>query len=166
MRRWVKGWVRAEEWVVGYGLLALALLAFVQVVLRYVFHYSFVWFQELARYGGIFLTFLGASLGVQYGTHFAMEALLQPLSSRWFHAVKIFVNLTCGLFFLMVAYFGFLHSQKLHRYGVLTAAMRIPMYLPYLPIPVFCTTMAIRHFHLVWRHGRALVDSRPDERER
>ena len=83
-----------EELVLGFTLLGLAIFVFIQVVLRYGFHFAYSWAEELGRYMTIFFTFLGASLGIKYGTHFSVEALVQYLPRRYFHLVKAVVNLS------------------------------------------------------------------------
>jgi C4-dicarboxylate transporter DctQ subunit len=146
-----------EEWCIGLLLLSLAVFVFIQVVLRYGFHFAFTWAEELGRYLTVLLTFLGASLGIRYGTHFSMEALVQYLPDRYCHLLKAVVNLTCGLFFLLIVYFAALQIEKLHRYGASTATLHMPMYVPYIPIPVCSVTIAARFFCLACRHAMGFV---------
>ncbi len=68
---------RLEEGLVGFSLLGLAVLTCVETILRYTFNYTFTWFQEFSNYMIVFTTFLGASIGVKYGVHFSMDALVQ-----------------------------------------------------------------------------------------
>jgi C4-dicarboxylate transporter DctQ subunit len=51
--------------------------------------------------------------------------------------------------------------MKLHRYGVKTAAMRIPMYIPYLSIPAFSFTMGLRFFGKSFSHLKAFARNEP-----
>ena len=146
-----------EELVLGFTLLGLAIFVFIQVILRYGFHFAYSWAEELGRYMTIFFTFLGASLGVKYGTHFSVEALVQYLPDRYCHLVKAVVNLICGLFFLIVIYFAWLQITKLHKYGSSTATLRIPMYVPYIPIPLFSVTIASRFFYHCYMHTIAFI---------
>jgi len=161
MKRLFKWAEHLEEWVLAYTLLMIALLSFVQVVLRYGFHYNFSWFQEFARYICIFMTFLGASIAVKTGAHFSMDAIVQAVPSRIAHLMKAIVNLGCGLFFAVVVYYAVLHCMKLNHYGVKTAAMRIPMFVPYLSIPVFSFTMGLRFFGKMIFHVRAFINNQP-----
>ncbi|PIW02243.1 MAG: TRAP transporter small permease, partial [Deltaproteobacteria bacterium CG17_big_fil_post_rev_8_21_14_2_50_51_6] len=64
-----------EKQVLVWTILGLAIIGFVQVVSRYMFNYSFTWYEELSRYIGVFVAFLGAATGVKYGMHFSMDAL-------------------------------------------------------------------------------------------
>ena len=152
-----------EELLLGLTLLGLAIFVFIQVVLRYGFHFAFSWAQELGRYLTIFLTFLGASLGVKYGTHFSMEAMIKYLPSRTSHLVQAVANLLCGVFFILIIYFALVQIQKLHRYGARTATLHMPMYIPYIPIPVFSITIAIRFFHAAYSHTRQTLGHEPGE---
>ncbi|NOY45567.1 MAG: TRAP transporter small permease [Deltaproteobacteria bacterium] len=135
---------RIEEALLGWGLLALALLGFVQVVLRYAFGTGIDWAEEAGRYGCIALTFLGASVGVRHGTHFSVELverLLPGGSRRW---LKAFASLASAALFGLVAWYGYAHAAKLHRFGVTSASLQLPMWVPYAAIPLFSGTMAAR----------------------
>ena len=161
MKKFLKWAERLEEWVLAYTLLMIVLMSFVQVVMRYGFHYNFTWFEEFGRYICIFLTFLGASIAVKTGAHFSMDAVVQAVPGRVAHFMKAIVNLCCGFFFVVVVYYGTLHCMKLHQYWVKTAAMRIPMYIPYLAIPVFSATMGLRFLGKMAFHFKAFVSNKP-----
>ena len=152
MSRFLRFLNNIEELLLGFTLLGLAIFVFLQVILRYGFHFAFSWAEELGRYLTIFLTFLGASLGVKYGSHFSMEALSQNLPHRYRHLMKAVVNLICGLFFVLVIYFSWQQIGKLHRYGASTATLHVPMYVPYIPIPFFSITIALRFFYRCYIH--------------
>ena len=77
-----------EENLVGLSLLGLALLTCLETFLRYAVNYTFTWFQEFSNYMIIFTTFLGASIGVKYGSHFSMDALVQYIPDKACHLVK------------------------------------------------------------------------------
>jgi C4-dicarboxylate transporter DctQ subunit len=144
MRRIIRFANNLEEYSLGLSLLALALFACVQVFTRYVLNYSFAWFEELSQYACVFLTFLGASLGIKYGTHFTMSAVVDRLPRNMIRFVNALVYLICALFFVVVAYYGTKHCIKHYNFGNLSAALRLPMFVPYLPIPIFSAIMAVR----------------------
>lgn len=138
---------RLEEWTLTLVLLGLAFLTFAQVFCRYVLDFSFSWSEELARYLGVFITFLGAALGVKYGLHFSMDLVYEKVrSDRFRQGLQGVVNLLSGVLFLIVAWYGLQQTLKLHKFGPVTAALEIPKYWTYLPIPVFSVVMAIRFF--------------------
>ena len=144
MKTAVKIFNHIEEYTLGLSLLALAIYSCIQVFTRYVLNYSFTSYEEVARYACIFLTFLGASLGIKYSTHFAMTALTDRLPPRFQNIASVLVWLFSAIFFLVVSYYGVIQCLKQFRFGTLTPALRIPMYVPFLPIPIFFFIMGIR----------------------
>ncbi|RJX30134.1 MAG: TRAP transporter small permease [Desulfarculus sp.] len=150
-----------EEGVLALGLLALALMAFGEVVTRYLFNHSFTWFEEFSRYFCVFLTFLGASLGVKYGLHFSMDYLVTRVSLRNGHLMRIAGCLISAVFFSMVAWYGWQHALRLKKFGTTSAAMGLPMFWAYLPIAVFSAILVIRFLIQAWRHAAAYQANLP-----
>lgn len=160
-------WNRLEEIVLGWSLLGLALFAFLQVVLRYVFSSGFDWSEELERYVSVLLTFLGASVGVKHGAHFSVEALVQALPSRAAHFTKSTANLLAAFLFAIVAWYGGVHTFKLHGFGVRSASLGVPMWTAYAPIPLLSVAIALRFCLGSLRHARFGIDGAtyPQEHE-
>lgn len=157
---------RFEENLVGLSLLGLALLTCFETFLRYAFNHTFTWFQEFSNYMIVFTTFLGASIGVKYGSHFSMDALVQYIPDRACHLVKAIAYLISGSVLLLFIYFGTRHILRLKAFGVKSAAMQIPMFIPYLPIPLFSVTMSFRFFALSLKHLRSFTRGEPFEKVR
>jgi len=164
MDNFVKKLNRFEEGVVAFSLLCIAFLTFIETVLRYTVSFTFSWFQEFANYTIIFATFLGASVGVKYGVHFSMEALPQTAPDRVSHLLKAVANFFSGVVVILFVWYGFTHVLSLKSFDVRSSAMQLPMYIPYLPIPVFSLTMAFRFFMLSFKHGRGFLKGEPFER--
>jgi len=159
--RMIRLFNRVEEFVLGYVLLGIATLCFLQVVLRYGFHMSLSWSEEIIRYSGVFMAYLGVSLGVKYGMHFSMQGLFQYLPSRHCHLLKAIVNFICFAVLISLTYLGWMHAMKLMRFGVLSAAIQMPMYIPYLPIPIFSLTAALRFFALFLTSAKSYIRDEP-----
>lgn len=155
-----------EEWLCGAILLGLACLTFVETFLRYTISYSFSWFQELANYALIFCTYLGASIGVKYGTHFSMEAVTEYTPDRISHFLKTVAYFISGLAVMLFIYFGIKHIQSIIKFGVKSPAMQIPMYIPYIAIPFFSIIMSFRFFVLSYKHFKKFLKNEPYEKVR
>jgi len=164
MDNFIKKLNKLEEGFVAFSLLGIAIIAFINTALRYTISYTFTWFQEFANYTMIFMTFLGASIGVKYGTHFSMEALPQYAPDRICHLLKFFAYLISGIITCLFIYYGFVHILKVKSFGVTSAAMQIPMYIPYLPIPIFSLVMSFRFLFLSFKHLVAFFKGAPFER--
>ncbi len=155
-----------EELFLGYTLLILAFGATYQVVMRYGFGIAYDWFEEWARYLTVLITFVGAGLGVKYGTHFSMEALTQYAPDRFAHLVKVMANLVSSFVMAVVCYFSWIQIGKLMRFEVLTPASQIPMWIPYLPIGVFSVVISFRFLMRAVKHWKDFLNRKPFERAR
>ena len=155
-----------EEGLVGIALLGLAVLTFVETGLRYTVSHTFSWFGEFANYSIIFCTYLGASIGVKYGTHFSMEALTEYCPDRVSHVLKTVAYAVSGVVCLLFVYYGIVHILKLHSFGVKSPAMQLRMFIPYIPIPLFSITMSFRFFVLSHKHFMHFLRAEPFERVR
>lgn len=161
MNKLLVAWNKLEEGVLVFCLLGLALMAFVEVVTRYIFGHSFTWFEELARYMGVFITFLGASLGVKYGMHFSMDFVVGKVPVRVALGMRAVGGLISGVLFLTISWLAWRHAMKLAGFGVTSAAMGLPMVYAYLPIAFFGFTMSLRFLREGWVYGLGAWRGRP-----
>ena len=149
-----------EEYLLACVVLALAILTVIQVMTRFSAGFGFFWLEETGRHVLIFITFLGASLGVKYGTHFSMTAVERSVPAAISHVLKAIVNLACSLFFILIVYYGFGHVIHLQKLGVTTTTLLIPFYIPYLAIPVFSMVISLRFLLISLKEGRAFLEGR------
>ncbi|HAR96120.1 MAG TPA: hypothetical protein DCR97_09190 [Deltaproteobacteria bacterium] len=164
MKKVIEKLGRFEETVLALSLLGLALLTFVETALRYTVSYTFIWFQEFSNYMIVFTTFLGASVATKYVMHFSMEAVTQYAPDRVSHLLKTTGYFISGIVVLLFVYFGTLHVMALRGFGVTSAAMQIPMFVPYLPIPLFSLVMSFRFFRLAYKHLQGFLNNEPFEK--
>lgn len=136
---------RAETTVLVWTILGLALIGCIQVFTRYLFNYSFTWYEELGRYLGVFVAFLGASIGVRSSSHFAMDLFVNKLPNPWRQLLKCCTAVLSGAFFLLVTWYSWKIVGRMYDYGTTSPTMQIPMYLAYLPIPFFSAVMSVRY---------------------
>ncbi len=151
-----------EEWTLVLILLGLSIVAFAQVICRYVFGFSFTWMEEIGRHISILIAFLGAAIGVKYGTHFSMDLVYERVRSDGFrHFLKILINVISGIIVLVIAWYGWQQTMKLRQFGVLTPVLKMPKYWAYLPIPIFSVIMGLRFFNLARNHLTKLIRGEP-----
>ncbi len=78
--------------------LALCLDVLVAVILRYGFGTSLGFYDELARYLFVWMSFLGAAAGVKRHGHFGVSLVLNKLDGRLRRAVGVLNTLGMMLF--------------------------------------------------------------------
>jgi C4-dicarboxylate transporter DctQ subunit len=152
-----------EELFIGYALLAIAVTACVQVALRYIFGLAYDWIEELSRYMTILITFVGAGICVRTGAHFSMDAVVQYSPDRLKHLLKALANLVSAVIMIVVFYFAWVQIEKLHRFSATTPSLRIPMFIPYLPIGVFTGVIALRFVIQTGHHAIGFFTNAPFE---
>lgn len=135
--------------------LALCIDVFVAVVLRYVFHMSLGFYDELARYLFVWMSFLGAAAGVKRHGHFGVSLVLNRLPARLRSAVGVLNTLGMMLFAGILVAKGLTMVRLSTRQ--LSPAMEIPVSYLYAPIPISGVLMILYLLpHLVRQlRGRA-----------
>lgn len=120
---------RLEEAFVGLLLVALTLLVFFEVVLRFGFGTGLIWAQEVSLYLGAWFVLIGASYALRVGAHIAVDAVVNLLDGPWkraFAALAILMSLIyCGI--LAVASWQYL--GRMFRLGVEMEDVAIPRWL-------------------------------------
>ncbi len=135
---------RIENITLVWTILGLAFIGFVQVITRYVFNYSFTWFEELGRYLGVFIAFLGASIGVKTGSHFTMDLLVSHFKHPWQQLTRALTAGLSGVFFFTVTWASWKLVLRMYGFESTSPTMQIPMYIAYLPIPIFSGFIGVR----------------------
>lgn len=72
---------KIEQYLIGTLLLAITFILFINVVLR-IFGLSFEWAEEVARYGIVWVTFIGSSVCIYKGAHIEVDAITMILSQK------------------------------------------------------------------------------------
>ena len=154
MKKFLRILGQIEELTVGGLLLLLAVGTTVQDFTRYFLGLTFDWFDEGSRYLVVFATFAGAGMAVKYGAHFSMEAVTQYSPPRVSACMRTLANVISAAVMLIIAWYGWEQTALLARYGMTTASLGMPMWVAYLPIPVFGATIAVRFLHRAWEQAR------------
>jgi TRAP-type C4-dicarboxylate transport system permease small subunit len=122
-------------------LAGIAVLCFVEVVLRYFFARSLSWYDELAGYLLVWLTFLGAVLAQVHRQHIGIEELLERAperSRRWMEAARHSVLLAVHLALLVYG-----TELALRFLGESASSVPVPMGAVYAVIPLSAALMVV-----------------------
>lgn len=123
-----------EKAVIVVAFIAMAIVAFAQVLARFVFNNPISWSEEVARFLFVWITLIGAGHAVAYSKHFAVDFLYCRLSPR-LQRIAGHVILGCIALFalLMVGYGGYVANFTKFQ---VSPALLLPMTYPYLCIPL------------------------------
>lgn len=115
-----------------YGMVLGVLLAFVNVVLRYVFDMSLPWAAELTNYLFIWSALFGAAYGFKQGAHISITLLIEKFSPSVMKMFLLFANLLSIIYLLLISYFGYKLILMLMDFGEINVDLQVPLWIPQL----------------------------------
>jgi len=149
--RWLE---RLEEVLVAVLMAAMTITAFIQVVARYVFNYSFVWALELNGVFFAWLIFVGMSYGVRVGAHIGIDAVVKTLRPAMARAFGMVGAVLCVVYALIVVVGGWQYVKKMYDVGIEMQDLPIAQWVPRIIVPLGFALLALRFgqaFVKLWR---------------
>jgi len=133
-----------EEYTCAAMLLFMALLAFANVIVRYLTTMSFAFSEELLVNLFVWITMLGAAIGMRKGAHLSMTMAANALPRRYQKVIAV-ISMVCGggLFALLFAH-GVNLVVSEYRSQMTTYSMGLPMWWFGLAVPVGSAVLIIR----------------------
>lgn len=117
-----------EEVLVVALMAAITVLIGVQIFMRYVMQASLSWSEELARYGFIWMSYLGVAYAVKRRASIATTALTDAIGSAGVKlGLQVFANLVFAAFALLVVTQGVTLVEKISGFGQKSASLGLPM---------------------------------------
>ncbi|HCJ59097.1 TRAP transporter small permease [Lutispora sp.] len=127
-------------------LAGMVLTTSLQIICR-VFFTALSWSEEVTRYLLVWSTFIGAGCVYKKGGHISVTFAQEKLPQKLQKGAQILVHLLCGALFAIAVYYGFKYMDK--QGTQLSAALRIPMSLMYMAIPLGCGVMLLHAFNAI-----------------
>ena len=150
-----------EDWLAFVIFWSLAFIVFLQFFTRYVLNDSLSWTEEIARYGLMWIVFIGGIMVTRRNTHIAVELLsnvMKPgLARAALLALVDFIKLG---FLALLAFFSFTITERMHLQRM--TVFDLPMSYVYGGVAFGCIFMFVRQAINVWRNAR-IGWSRPDD---
>ena len=124
-------------------LSVMVLLIFMQIVLRWLGSAT-IWAEELARYIMLYLLWVAASYAVKRNEHIRLTVLVEKVTGKKRDKLELVVLGVWLMFALWLLVEGIFLVQKISAMHQVSAAMRIPMVIPYASAPVGGLLMSVR----------------------
>ncbi|MBO1804028.1 TRAP transporter small permease [Leucobacter ruminantium] len=135
---------RLENTIIAVTFLFITLLAFANVVARYVFHASFSFTSELLVNLAVLLTMVGASAATRLGTHPSFSLLRDSTRGALHKLIIVVVCLAMLAFYAVFLWLGWDTAMKQFESGRLTPALQLPQGLFSLALPLGALLGTIR----------------------
>ncbi len=132
----------------GLGLIAMVLLSVSNVAGRYVFDSAILWADEAVVFAMIVLVWLGGIVCAWESSELRMALLVDSLSTRLSHWVKLGQHLIVAVACAYAAWLSFGFVAKVYRFGMTAEATGIPVWTVHVSITVsliFIALIALWH---------------------
>src|SRR4051812_43675934 len=150
-----------EDWLAFVIFWSLAFIVFLQFFTRYVLNDSLSWTEEIARYGLMWIVFIGGIMVTRRNTHIAVELLsnvMEPGLAR--STLLAFVDLIKLGFLGLLAWLSWTITERMGLQRM--TVFDLPMSYVYGGVAFGCLGMVARQMINVWRNAR-IGWSRPDD---
>ena len=119
-----------------FGITAGVTLAFANVIARYIFDYSLTWASELTIYLFLWAMFFGAAYCFRIDGHISIGLLVENVSKPFAKILMLITRLATFTYLSVVAYYGYQYLLFVIELDEMSIDLEIPMWIPYLVIPV------------------------------
>lgn len=127
---------RFENALIAVCFIVMTLSAFAQVVNRNFIGAGISWFDELARYCMVYLTLLATEAGLRDGSQIAITAITDKCTPAVRRALQIIVKVIIIGFSIAILMTSMDLVGMQLRSGQVSAAMNLPMWIPYASLPL------------------------------
>lgn len=119
-----------------FGITAGVALAFGNVVARYAFNYSITWASELTLYFFLWGMFFGAAYCFRIDGHISIGLLVENVSKKWAKVLLLITRSVTFAYLCVVAFYGYKYILFVIELDETSIDLEIPMWIPYLVIPI------------------------------
>jgi TRAP-type C4-dicarboxylate transport system permease small subunit len=142
-----------EDWIAMILFWSLAFIVFLQFFTRYALNDSLAWTEEIARYGLMWVVFIGGAVVTRRNSHIAVEIVSNLMKAGPVRsALLAMVDLVKLGFLGLLAYFSVTIIERMH-YQRMTV-FELPMSYVYAGVLVGCFLMFGRQAWMTWHNAR------------
>lgn len=138
-----------ENWTLFLSVFVALISLFVNVVLRYGFHSSLAWSEELVREVIIVTTFIGASAAIKRRAMIRIDAMEQLLPGLKY-PLAFFGYLVTLFFAVFIFYFGWKMAALQVITQQKTIILQIPLVYLYSILPIMGVFMFLRTIQVIY----------------
>jgi TRAP-type C4-dicarboxylate transport system permease small subunit len=147
---------RLDYWIAAALLFVMAAIAFINVLSRYLFHFSFAATEEITINLFVWMTVVGSGIAFERGGQLGMVTLFNKFPATLKKGVIVFSSLLSSLLFIVV---NFYMIQAIHDEIVIfhatSGALGIPVWIYYTGVPL----LSVFVFRGIYRDARTKLSA-------
>lgn len=155
---------KLEEAVISLILVAMTLLVFVEVILRFFFNTGLLWSQEATLHMSAWLVLFGMSYGVKKGAHIGVDVLVESLPVAGKKIAGLIAVAASLAYATLLGYGGWVYLAKVKMIGIELEDMPIQKWVAHSILFIGMVWLGWRLIVLAWNtikgdaHGFVFAD--------
>lgn len=140
------------------GIAAGTLLAFINVVLRYVFDGGWAWAGEMTNYLFIWSAFFAAAYGFRKGIHISVTILIEKFPAPIAKAYLVFSSALTTVFLMFIVVYSVQYLQVMYELDFMSVDLGVPQWIPMAVLPIAFLGASYRAGEKVWQIANTPAD--------
>ncbi|WP_320172403.1 TRAP transporter small permease [Maridesulfovibrio sp.] len=129
---------RLDHWLVAICMAVMVLIAFINVLSRYIFHFSLAATEEITINLFVWVTIIGIGIAFERSEHLGMVTFFNRFPKKMQKAsVLIYSLLAAGLFLVLNWFMIQAIYDEITLFQARSASLNIPVWIYYAGLPVF-----------------------------
>ena len=129
--------IPTDHWIAAILLFVMAAIAFINILSRYLFHFSFAATEEITINLFVWMTVVGTGIAFERGGQLGMVTLYNHFPRRFQRTVIVFGAAMSALLFILVDYFMIVAIyDELTLFRATSAALNLPVWIYYAGVPL------------------------------
>jgi len=147
--------IRLDHWIAAILRFAMAAIAIINVLSRYLFHFSFAATEEITINLFVWLTVVGSGIAFERGGQLGMVTFYNIFPKRFKRVIVLFsAGMSALLFILVDIYTIQAIKDELTLFHATSAALGIPVWIYYTGVPIFSVFV----FTGIYRNASSRLD--------
>jgi len=129
--------IRIDYWIAAVLLFVMAAIAFINILSRYLFHFSFAATEEITINLFVWMTVVGSGIAFERGGQLGMVTFYNLFPVKFQKAaILLSAGLSAGLFILVDFYMIRAIYDEITLFHASSGALGIPVWIYYVGVPV------------------------------
>jgi TRAP-type C4-dicarboxylate transport system, small permease component len=154
-----------EEVLLSIMLLSMLVICSMQVIWRYVIQMSLSWSEELARYIFVWLVWLAAAYATKKMRHLRISFLKEAAPQKYQWVFDMVSLCAMVVFAVIMSVIAVDMMGMIVETGQMSPAMGLPMWIPYMAVPVGMVLIGFRAAQNVFYLWTGKLQSHPTKEE-
>lgn len=130
--------IRLDHWLAATLLAVMAIIAFLNILSRYIFHFSFAATEEITINLFVWMTIIGMGIAFERGGQLGMVTFFNMFPEKLQKASVLLYSLLAAALFLALNYFMLQAIyDEITLFQARSAALNIPVWIYYAGLPLF-----------------------------